>query len=94
MRRTFFTLALFCALPCWASSAQTADQSAASQQNSYSSYYVHKGDVLEAVDGDPARAAYTEWQVWLYPQKVRVSWLGVGLAYARWGLSKGHRPGQ
>jgi hypothetical protein len=49
-------------------------------------YYVNSGTGVKAVDGDPARAGYSEWQVWLYPRAVNVSRYGGVLFYGRWGV--------
>lgn len=68
--------------------AEAAGQnvSTSSQSNTTPSYYVSRGDTLLKVDGDPAGANYAEWQVWLYPQSVRVSHFGLSLVYTRWGV--------
>jgi hypothetical protein len=68
---------------------QTAGSLGAPQHASYSSYYVCQGDALQAVDGDPARAEYGKWQVWLYSQNMRISPSRLGLAYSRWGVIQG-----
>ncbi|HXW56515.1 MAG TPA: hypothetical protein VEJ67_12255 [Candidatus Cybelea sp.] len=52
-------------------------------------YYVNSGTVLNAVDGDPVRASYSEWQVWLYPRAV-VPRYGSSLFYGRWGVVHAH----
>ena len=88
MRRVPIILAFLWAFPCWVPSGHRAASLAAPQHASYS-YYVRKGDALQVVDGDPALADYTEWQAWLYPQSVRVSRSGLGLAYVRWGVIQG-----
>jgi hypothetical protein len=67
---------------CWALPGQSVTPVAPQQL----SYYVRNGDALQTVQGNPAGAAYTGWQVWLYPQKVRVSPSGLGLVYTRWGV--------
>jgi len=54
-----------------------------------SSYYVRSGNTLQTVAGDPGRANYREWQVWLYPQAVRLSASGAGLVSVRWGIVQG-----
>jgi hypothetical protein len=53
-------------------------------------YYVNSGTVVKAVDGDPVRASYTEWQVWLYPRAASVSRYGGVLFYGRWGVVHAH----
>ncbi len=90
MRRAFFFVLLFPWAPlCWTVPSQTAASVAAPQQGSYTSYYVCNGGALQVVNGDPNSANYPEWQVWLYPNSVRVSRSGSGLAYARWGAIQG-----
>jgi len=90
MRRAFFFVLAFLWGPlCWTVSSQTAASVAAPQQGSYTSYYVCNGDALQVVNGDPDGANYAEWQVWLYPNSVRVPRSGSGLAYARWGAIQG-----
>lgn len=87
MGRTLFIVALAGMVTC--SGAVGQNVSTSSQANTYSSYYVSRGDSVEKVDGDPAGANYTEWQVWLYPQSVRVLRSGSGLVYTRWGVMQG-----
>ncbi len=90
MRRAFFFILAFLWGPlCWTVSSQTAASVAAPQQGSSTSYYVCNGDALQVVNGDPDRANYAVWQVWLYPNSVRVPRSGSGLAYARWGAIQG-----
>lgn len=88
MRRAFFLLAFLWAFQCQGALGQAAS-SLGSQQNSYPSYYVCKGDVLHLVDGDATRAEYGKWEVWLFSQNMRISPSGSGLAYTHWGVIEG-----
>jgi hypothetical protein len=51
--------------------------------------YVYDGKILQAVDEDFAPAKYTQWQIWLYQQGVRIPRYTVGMQYSRWGLIEG-----
>jgi hypothetical protein len=87
MGRALFILGFCWTFLCWAPLARRTALSASPQRAWNSSYYyVCKGDTLRVVDGDPARTDYTAWQVWVYPQSVRLSRPGAGLAYVRWGV--------
>ncbi len=84
-----FFLAFLWTFLCGAALGQTEASLGAQHHASYSSYYVCKGDALQLIDGDPARADYAKWQVWLYSQSVHVSPSSLGLAYVRWGVIQG-----
>jgi hypothetical protein len=90
MERAFFILAFLWTFLCGAAFGQTAGSLGTQQHASYSSsYYVCKGDALQLVDGDPARADYAKWQVWLFSQSMRASPSGLPLAHVRWGVIQG-----
>ena len=36
-------------------------------------YYVYNGATLQSVTDDPARATFSTWQAWFYPQNVGAS---------------------
>ena len=52
--------------------------------------YVYNGTILQAVEEDPALVRYTQWQVWLYEEGVRIPRYTAGLQYSRWGLMEGN----
>jgi hypothetical protein len=90
MQRAFFVLPFWWTFLCGAALGQTAASLGAQPHSSYpSSYYVCKGDALQPVDGDPARADYAKWQVWLYSQSMRASPSGLPIAHVRWGVIQG-----
>lgn len=49
--------------------------------------YVFDGRNLQVMDD--RRASYVQWQVWLYPEHVRIPHGTSGLPYSRWGLLEG-----
>ena len=59
----------------------------AQQQNPQ---YVYNGTTLQAAEEDLALAKYTQWQVWLYEEGVRIPRYTAGLQYSRWGLIEGN----
>jgi hypothetical protein len=90
MQRTFSILPFLWTFVCGAALGQTAASLETQQHAAYpTSYYVCKGDALQLVDGDPARADYAKWQVWLYSQSMRASPSGLHLARLRWGVIQG-----
>jgi len=90
MQRAFFVLPFLWTFLYGAALGQTAASLRAQQHASYSSsYYVCRGDALQLVDGDPARADYSRWQVWLYSQSMRGSPSDLRLAHLRWGVIQG-----
>lgn len=60
-----------------------------SQAQPQSSYYVYDGTAVQVVHEDPARAKYTQWQVWLFTFPVSIGTHTAGLAYSRWGVISG-----
>jgi hypothetical protein len=70
----FFLLCLLSVVP-----PAAAQQAAAN--------YVFDGRKLQVMD-DP-RASYFQWQIWLYPEHVRIPQGTYGLPYSRWGLLEG-----
>jgi len=91
MRRAPLLVFFFCAaVPVFfcAAAPDWAARPAAPQQPD--SYYLYNGAALQVVRGDPARAPYKKWQVWLYPQSLSASqYGGAALAHARWGVIQG-----
>ena len=91
MRRALLLVFFFCAAApvffCAAAPDWAAPPAAPQQPDSY---YLYNGAALRVVRGDPARAPYKRWQVWLYPQSLSASqYGGAALAYARWGVIQG-----
>jgi hypothetical protein len=79
MTRSFLSAALLCWFALDLSRAFATPQE--SNQALYG-YYLYDGRTLQVVDEDPGRSQYGQWEVWLFPQNVRIS---DGLPYARWG---------
>ena len=89
MQRAFLVVLFLWTFLCGAALSQTAASLGTQQHVSYStSYYVCKGDALQLVDGDPVRADYAKWQVWLYSQSMGASPSGLRLPHLRWGVDR------
>jgi hypothetical protein len=51
--------------------------------------YVYDGKNLQLMGDSPAQGSYSQWQIWLYPERVHIPHHTAGLPYSRWGLIEG-----